>query len=186
MDNVSTKIYFIRGLQVMLDQDLAELYQVETKVLNQAVKRNLGRFPHDFMFQLVDYEFQNLKSQFVTSSWGGKRKLPLVFTEQGVAMLSGLLKSQVAVEVNIRIMRAFVELRRLIAVQPEYALLKETIKQIESRMDSMGADHLVDNATLSHKMSQLSSEVRRLSEAFDQFQEAHIVIKRPEEGGSNG
>jgi hypothetical protein len=86
---VMNKIYLIREQKVMLDRDLAELYGVETKVLNQSVKRNAGRFPADFMFQLTRAEFENLKSQFVTSSWGGIRKLPYAFTEQGVAMLSG-------------------------------------------------------------------------------------------------
>ena len=94
---IQNLIYEIRGQKVMLDSDLAKLYQVETKVLNQAVKRNLKRFPSDFMFQLDSKEFTNLKSQFVTSSWGGTRKLPYAFTEQGVAMLSGVLKSDIAV-----------------------------------------------------------------------------------------
>ena len=95
----------------MLDFDLARLYQVEAKVLNQAVKRNLKRFPPDFLFQLDTKEFTNLKSQFVTSSWGGTRKLPFAFTEQGVAMLSGLLHSDIAIAANIAIMRAFVQVR---------------------------------------------------------------------------
>ena len=90
---IQNKIYEIRGCKVMLDFDLAEMYQVETKVLNQSVKRNIKRFPSDFMFQLTKGEWEILKSQFVTSSWGGTRKLPYAFTEQGVAMLSGLLKA---------------------------------------------------------------------------------------------
>lgn len=90
---ISSKIYFIRGIKVMLDRDLAELYEVETRTLNQAVRRNIKRFPDDFMFQLNKAEFENLKSQIVTSSWGGIRKMPLAFTEQGVAMLSGILNS---------------------------------------------------------------------------------------------
>ena len=106
-DVVLNKIYFVRGQKVMLDTDLAALYQVETKVLNQAVKRNRSRFPKDFMFQLTRSEFKNLKSQFVTSSWGGIRKLPFAFTEQGVAMLSGVLKSRVAIRVHIQIIRVF-------------------------------------------------------------------------------
>lgn len=98
----------------MLDFDLAELYEIETRVLNQAVKRNKSRFPPDFMFQLNEEEFENLKSQIVTSSWGGTRKLPFAFTEQGVAMLSSVLHSPKAIEVNISIMRAFVYFRQLI------------------------------------------------------------------------
>ena len=109
---VQNLIYEIRGQRVMLDSDLAKLYQVETKVLNQAVKRNAKRFPPDFMFQLDTKEFTILKSQIVTSSWGGTRKLPYAFTEQGIAMLSGLLHSDIAINANIAIMRAFVQVRQ--------------------------------------------------------------------------
>src|SRR5688572_4329442 len=98
-ENIISKIYFIRGQKVMLDEDLAILYQVETKRLNEQVKRNVERFPKDFMFQLNPKEFEDLKSQFATSSWGGRRKLPFAFTEQGVSMLSGVLNSPVAVQV---------------------------------------------------------------------------------------
>ena len=111
---IQSKIYEIRGQRVMLDFDLAALYQVETRVLNQAVKRNIKRFPEDFMFQLNSLEFENLKSQIVTSSWGGTRKLPYAFTEQGVAMLAGLLNSDIAINANIAIMRAFVAMRNYI------------------------------------------------------------------------
>jgi hypothetical protein len=93
---IINKIYFIREQKVMLDKDLAEMYGIEVRVLNQSVKRNIDRFPKDFMFILTQKEFQNLKSQFVISSWGGSRKLPTAFTEQGVAMLSGVLNSPVA------------------------------------------------------------------------------------------
>lgn len=112
----------------MLDSDLATLYQVQTKVLNQSVKRNLKRFPADFMFQLTKEEFLNLKSQIVTSSWGGVRKMPFVFTEQGVAMLSGLLNSDIAISVNIRIMRAFVQIRKL---SIEHKDLQEQIYELK-------------------------------------------------------
>ncbi len=104
-------IYQVRGQQVMLDSDLARLYGVETRRLNQAVKRNIERFPKDFMFQLDKAEQDNLMSQIVTSSWGGSRKPPYVFTENGVAMLSSVLRSKTAIEVNIRIMRAFTAMR---------------------------------------------------------------------------
>lgn len=112
---IQNKIYEIRGQRVMLDRDLAELYRVSTGALNQAVKRNIRRFPPDFMFQLTSQEYANLKSQIVISSWGGVRKMPYAFTEQGVAMLSGLLKSDVAIDANIVIMRAFVAMRNYIA-----------------------------------------------------------------------
>lgn len=111
---IERKIVSVRGRQVILDRDLAALYGVETKSLNQTVRRNLDRFPDDFMFILDLKEEPGLKSQIVTSSWGGNRKPPLAFTEQGVAMLSGLLRSKRAVEANILIMRAFVQMRHLL------------------------------------------------------------------------
>ena len=130
---VMNKIYIIRGQKVMLDVDLANLYQVETKVLNQQVKRNLKRFPGDFMFQLTVTEFENLKSQFVTSSWGGTRKLPLVFTEQGVAMLSGILNSDRAIAVNIQIMRIFTKVRQMLT---DNTKLRLDIEKIKKKLDN--------------------------------------------------
>ncbi|MFA5327229.1 MAG: ORF6N domain-containing protein [Prolixibacteraceae bacterium] len=109
---IQNKIYEIRGLRVMLDFDLAEMYETETRILNQAVKRNIIRFPPDFMIQLTSMEFENLKSQIVTSSWGGVRKLPFAFTEHGVAMLASVLRSDKAIEINISIVRAFIALRQ--------------------------------------------------------------------------
>ena len=108
-------IRWVRGRRVLLDRDLAILYGVTTKAINRAVKRNIKRFPDDFMFQLTTAETGNLKSQFVISSWGGRRKLPWAFTEQGVAMLSGLLNSDRAIEANIAIMRSFVRMRTMLA-----------------------------------------------------------------------
>lgn len=130
---VMNKIYLIRDQKVMLDSDLAELYQVETKVLNQQVKRNFKRFPEDFMFQLTQSEFDNLKSQFVTSSWGGTRKLPYVFTEQGVAMLSGILNSDRAIAVNIQIMRIFSKIRQMLFDNTE---LRLDIEKIKKKLDN--------------------------------------------------
>ena len=115
IEELRNRIHVIRGQQVMLDKDLAELYGVEVRALNQAVKRNMNRFPSDFMFQLTKEEWNNLKSQFVISSWGGTRTLPYAFTEHGVAMLSSVLRSDTAIEVNIRIMRAFVAIRKYLA-----------------------------------------------------------------------
>jgi hypothetical protein len=108
---ILNRIYVLRGLRVMIDQDLAQMYGVETKRLNEQVKRNAKRFPRDFMFTLTQKEYDNLKSHFATSSWGGRRKLPIAFTEQGVAMLSSILNSDIAIEVNIRIIRVFSKLR---------------------------------------------------------------------------
>lgn len=116
IEEIRSRIHTIRGKQVMLDKDLAELYGVEVRTLNQSVKRNENRFPPDFMFQLDKEEWEILKSQFVTSSWGGVRKLPYVFTEQGVAMLSSVLRSDTAIEVNIRIMRTFVKVRQYLVL----------------------------------------------------------------------
>lgn len=119
---IAQSIFLIRGQKVMLSQDLAALYGVAVKALNQAVKRHGSRFPRDFVFQLNPKEFENLKSQFVTSRWGGlRRALPYAFTEEGVAMLSSVLKSERAVKVNIAIMRAFVRLRDAIETNREIA-----------------------------------------------------------------
>lgn len=109
---IQNKIYEIRGQRVMLDFELADLYDVETRALNQAVKRNLRRFPADFMFQLSKSEFDNLMSQNVISSWGGTRKLPFAFTEHGVTMLASVLRSDLAIDINIQIVRAFIALRQ--------------------------------------------------------------------------
>ena len=120
-DGIQNQIYSIRGLQVMIDRNLAELYDVETKVLNQAVKRNIDRFPSGFMFQLTKDEVEYWKSQFVTSNRDkmGLRKLPYAFTEQGVAMLAGVLKSETAVKTSIQIINAFVTMRRFIATNAQ-------------------------------------------------------------------
>jgi len=132
-ETIANKIYFIRNQKVMLDRDLAILYGIETKVLNQAVKRNMSRFPEDFMFQLTEIEFQNLKSQIVTSSWGGSRKLPSAFTEHGVLMLSSVLKSDKAIQVNIQIMRIFTKVRQMLLDTTE---LKIDILQIQKKLEN--------------------------------------------------
>lgn len=118
---IHSKIHTIRGQRVMLDFDLAELYNVETRALKQAVRRNMGRFPDDFMFELTPDEFANLRSQIVTSSWGGTRYMPFAFTEQGVAMLASVLQSKKAIETNIAIIRVFVALRRYALTYDELA-----------------------------------------------------------------
>jgi hypothetical protein len=126
---VAAKILLVRGKRVMLDRDLADLYGVPTGVLNQAVKRNKDRFPEDFMFLLTKEEFSSLISQFVISKRGGTRKLPHVFTEQGVAMLSSVLNSERAVQVNIAIMRAFVKLREILLTHKDLADKIEKLEQ---------------------------------------------------------
>lgn len=122
----------MRGCKVMLDNDLAGLYGVQTKVLLQALKRNIERFPPDFAFQLSSSEFKILRSQIVTSSWGGRRYLPYAFTEQGVAMLSSVLNSERAIQVNIQIMRAFTKMREMVI---GYADLKRKIDDMEKKYD---------------------------------------------------
>jgi phage regulator Rha-like protein len=142
--SIQNRIYELRDERVMFDFDLAALYDVETRVLNQAVKRNIKRFPKDFMFQLTNEEWEGLRSQIVTSSlksnmtsqivissWGGTRKLPYAFTEQGVAMLSGILNSDKAINMNIAIMRAFVEVRKIFLKEND---LKEQLKEIKEKL----------------------------------------------------
>ncbi len=126
---VMNKIYAIRNQKVMLDKDLAELYQVETKQLKRQVKRNIERFPEDFMFELTESEYENLRCQFGTSSWGGVRYLPIVFTESGVAMLSSVLSSGIAIAVNIQIMRIFTKVRQMLTDNTELRLDIEKIKK---------------------------------------------------------
>lgn len=139
VEKITSKIYLIRNEKVLIDADLAELYGVETKVLNQAVRRNLARFPNDFMFQLSDKEFEILRSHTVTSSWGGRRYPPFAFTEQGVAMLSSVLKSKRAIQVNIAIMRAFVQMRRFLQSHEELAAqLKKLEKETTEKFTEQG------------------------------------------------
>ena len=176
---VQNRIYQIRGQRVILDKDIAFLYEIETKVLNQAVNRNIKRFPLDFMFQLIKEELEllrlqkkqvneltpNLRSQIVTSrleSWGGNRYLPNAFTEQGVAMMSGIINSDKAIQMNIAIMRAFVELRRILLIKSDFKLQLDLIKDrlsgydaqlnqiydaIENIMDETVAKNKWDNRT---------------------------------------
>ncbi|MBL1279483.1 MAG: ORF6N domain-containing protein [Fluviicola sp.] len=134
-EQIMTKIYTIRGQKVMIDRDLAELYGVETKVLKQAVRRNIYRFPKDFMFELTKEEFYNLRSQIVTSSYGGNRYLPMAFTEQGVAMLSSVLNSKEAIIVNIQIIRLFTKMKAVLSEHQELLSEIETIKQKTNSQD---------------------------------------------------
>ena len=179
IQSVQNRIYQIRGQRVILDKDIAFLYETETKVLNQSVNRNIKRFPIDFLFQLTKDEVDhlriqknqtdeitpNLRSQIVTSSlgsWGGNRYLPFAFTEQGVAMLSGIVNSDKAIQMNIAIMRAFVELRRVLLIKSDFKLQLDQIKDrlsgydaqlnqiydaIENIMDESAAKNKWDNRT---------------------------------------
>ena len=127
-----SKIYLIRGLKVMLDRDLAELYEVETKALKQAVRRNMDIFPEHFMFELTEDEFSHLRSQIVTSSWGGQRYLPFVFTELGVLQLANVLKSKRARNMSIRILEVFIKMREMLTTH------KEILGKIEKIIEKLG------------------------------------------------
>jgi hypothetical protein len=126
---IENKIYLIRGQKVMLDIDLAELYEVKTKQLNRQVRRNIERFPKDFMFQLTKNELENLRCQIGTSSWGGIRYHPCAFTEHGILMLSSVLKSKRAIHVNIQIMRVFVRIKQMVSAHKELAHKLEQLEQ---------------------------------------------------------
>lgn len=133
LQTITGCILFIRNQKVILDSDLAELYEVETRILTRAVNRNLDRFPEDFMFQLSDEEFENLRSQFgISSRWGGRRYPPYAFTEQGIAMLSSVLRSKRAVQVNIEIMRTFVKLREILSNHKDLA---KKLNNLEKKYD---------------------------------------------------
>ena len=162
-NKVESLIRVIRGQQVMLDRDLAELYGVETKRLNEQVKRNIERFPEDFMFQLTPNEFDNLKSQIAISSWGGVRKLPYAFTEQGVAMLSGVLKSPTAVEANIRIMRAFVSMRHFMVNNAAIFQRLETIEFNQLESNKVQTKILAHQEVQDHRIDEI---FRRLDEGM--------------------
>ena len=144
LQQIHTKIYEIRGQKVMIDRDLAEVYGVETRVLNQAVKRNIERFPTDFMFQLTDLEFQNWKSQIVISNSTnmGLRHRPYAFTELGVAMLSSVLNSKTAIQINMGIMRAFVAIRQHLILKPadNIAELRTELKELKAYIEDIFTD----------------------------------------------
>jgi hypothetical protein len=145
LDRIQNKIYEIRGERVMLDFDLAKMYNVETRVLNQSVKRNIERFPQDFMFQLNENEWENMLSQFVMTSKSKRPKsaLPFVFTEHGVTMLSSVLRSQTAIQINIHIVRAFVAVRKLLSISPvgRSPELQIEIKALKAYIEEVFADY---------------------------------------------
>lgn len=162
---IENKIYEIRGQKVMLDFDLAEMYEVETRVLNQSVRRNIERFPKDFMFQLTNEEANMLKdrltSQIVISNKGGTRYAPFAFTEQGVAMLSGILRSPKAIEVNINIMRAFVRMRQyLLSHAP-----KQELEELRKRIEYLEEDVSSDRDSYEKQFDELFSAFAKLSAA---------------------
>ena len=182
LENIENLIHVIRGKQVMLDRDLARLYGVEARALNQAVQRNIERFPEDFMFQLSKEEFENLRSQIVTSSeeeilksqnvissWGGIRKLPYAFTENGIAMLSGVLRSPMAIATNIHIMRAFNAMRHFIGSQA----------QVFQRLEVMERNQLALNASQAELSAQVAENNKKLEEVFRRLDDHS---EKPEKG----
>lgn len=172
IQTIQSKIYEIRGQRVMLDRDLAELYQVTTGNLNKAVKRNIRRFPPDFMFQLTKDEFNKLKSDLIfqngTSNWGGTRKLPYAFTEQGLAMLSGVLTSDIAIDVNISIMRAFVAIRRMAATLPkpevnaDVAQLRKDFEELKLDIEDILRDQNDINESTRTQLDAISTALAEL------------------------
>ncbi len=178
IDIIQNKIYELRGRRVMLDFDLAALYQVETKNLNLSVRRNSKRFPDDFMFQLSENEWESLRLQIATSNRGGRRYLPYAFTEQGVAMLSGLLNSDIAIEVNINIMRAFVAMRAYItsnaAISAELSGIRTKLELLE-RNDELLARTDEENLRVFNDMSEdLRKDIDNLYLAI-----AELSVKPP-------
>lgn len=178
LDEIRNLIYEIRGQKVMLDKDLALLYGVETRVLNQSVKRNIERFPDDFMFQLNQDEWEILKSQFVISNKGGTRKLPFAFTEQGVAMLSGVLRSHTAIQVNIRIMRAFVAVRHYLA-NPSCAhcQIEGEVHKLKAYIEEILADQNDFNEDVNHALALLQAAVFTDCEEAQEKKIFNLTIK---------
>ena len=161
----------------MIDRDLAELYQVETRRLNEAVKRNIKRFPSDFMFQLTKGEFESLMSQFATSNRGGTRKLPFAFTEQGLAMLSGVLNSDVAIEVNISIMRAFVAIRRTMVMSPDNDIkrLQNEMKELKEYIEDVFTDYNDINDDTRVQLELINQAIAQL-QGRGRFRETHKPV----------
>ena len=171
---ILNRIYVLRGQKVMLDSDLAEMYSTENKQLKRQVKRNIERFPKDFMFELTKKEFENLRSQIDTSSWGGTRYMPMAFTEQGVAMLSSILNSKTAIEVNIRIIRVFTKLR-------EYALTHKDILLQLARLERevKGNSRDIENifTVLKELIEKQSTPPARTKIGFKQYNEEKNEVR---------
>jgi len=167
-ERIENRIYLIREQKVMFDFDLAKLYRVPTKRLNEGVKRNIKRFPEDFMFQLTKEEILNLRPQFAASSWGGRRTLPFVFTEHGILMLSSILKSDTAIEANIQIMRVFAKLRRILTTHKELA---QKINELERKV----ANHDSEISGIFKVIKILSSHFK-----FRNYSEFVIIREMPE------
>ncbi len=156
---ITSRIRIIRGQKILLDVDLAALYGVETRRLNEQVRRNLERFPADFMFQLTDQEIAHLKSQFATSSWGGSRKPPLAFTEHGALMAATVLNSARAVEMSLYVVRAFVQLREILTSHRDFA---QKLAALERRIEALALKHDALEHTARTQLKQLFDAIREL------------------------
>ena len=187
---IQNKIYTIRGERVMIDRDLAEIYGVETRALNQAVKRNSERFPSDFMFQLTDIEFQHWKSQIVISNAVnmGLRKKPLVFTELGVAMLSSVLNSKTAIQINMNIMRAFVAVRNILSINPEDRVselhaelkaLKDYIEEVFTDYNDINEDTRLQIELINQSLAELHIDKKQNSKPKNKI--GYLANKNDEE-----
>lgn len=159
-EEIVNKIYLVRGKKIMLDLDLAEMYAVETKQLKRQVKRNIERFPKDFMFVLTGSEYKNLRSQFGTSSWGGTRYMPMAFTEQGAAMLSSVLNSQTAIQVNIQIVRVFSKIKELLLTHKDILLKLEQIEKKMTKQDARMKKYDGDKKIIFEALKQLLNPPR--------------------------
>lgn len=168
---VQQMIHVIRGERVILDRDLAQLYGVETKALNKQVQRNIERFPEDFMFQLTNQEFTNLRFQNDTSRWGGTRYMPHAFTEEGVAMLSGLLRSPIAIQVNIQIMRAFVYMKNSLTAITETAIrqdrLEVEVEKLRNYVEDILRDQNDTNEIVGAQMEAINESLAELAMKVD-------------------
>lgn len=168
---IMKKIFMIRGSKVMLDRDLADLYEIETKQLKRAVRRNISRFPQDFMFELSPKEFNNLRSQFGTSSWGGARYTPMAFSEHGVIMLASILNSERAIQVNIQIVRIFTKMRKMLASHEE---LLSKLEKIASKLAKHNNHFLV----IFEYLEKLEQEKHQM---LDQRNRKRVGYKRKDE-----
>ena len=185
IEDLKSRIYIVRGQQVMLDRDLAELYGVETKRLNEAVRRNIDRFPDDFRFQLNNLEVKalmsqmvivaDLRSQIATSRWGGTRYKPYVFTELGVAMLSSVLRSETAIQVNINIMRAFVSMRHAVAAMQSADMkveqLAHKVDQMDAHIDELMHEQRDINREQTETNNEVALQIEAINNALDQLRE---------------
>ena len=182
-EKVQQMIHVIRGERVILDSDLAQLYGVETKILNKQVQRNIELFPEDFMFQLTNQEFTNLRFQNGTTKRGGSRYLPHAFTEEGVAMLSGLLRSPVAIQMNIQIMRAFVYVKNTLSVINETAIrqdkLEFEVEKLRDYIEDILHDQNDTNEMISAQMDAISQSLAELSTKVDDITHPKRTLRKP-------